>query len=198
GTADQDAVDAATAALTEAIAGLNRRSGSGSGSSGSGSSGGSGSGSAAGGSWIKDNTGWWYRNPDGSYPVSNWKFINSRWYYFGGDGYMKTGWVLDGNAWYYLDAAEGHMLTGWHQDPNDGCWYYLDLATGAMLTGWQNINGSWYFFHDVAPAEPTWTYEESSHTWRYTNAAYRPYGSMYASESTPDGYSVGSDGVRVP
>ena len=26
--------------------------------------------------WIKDNNGWWYRRPDGSYPANAWHTIN--------------------------------------------------------------------------------------------------------------------------
>ncbi|MFR3753370.1 MAG: hypothetical protein ACLTW9_15790 [Enterocloster sp.] len=30
--------------------------------------------------WIKDNNGWWYRRPDGSYPANAWHTINHHWY----------------------------------------------------------------------------------------------------------------------
>ncbi len=38
--------------------------------------------------WQKDSNGWWYRNADGSYPVSTWKEIYGKQYYFDGNGYM--------------------------------------------------------------------------------------------------------------
>lgn len=28
------------------------------------------------GEWKQDNTGWWYQNDDGSYPVNSWKEID--------------------------------------------------------------------------------------------------------------------------
>ena len=31
---------------------------------------------------------WWYREDDGSYPVSDWKEIDGKWYYFNEDGWM--------------------------------------------------------------------------------------------------------------
>ena len=34
------------------------------------------------GQWKLDNTGWWYENDDGSYPVAQWKEVNGKYYYF--------------------------------------------------------------------------------------------------------------------
>lgn len=62
--------------------------------------------------WVKDSTGWWYRNSDGSYPKSTWKKIDSKWYYFGEDGYMVSGqWQEYKGNLYYL-GADGAMVTG--------------------------------------------------------------------------------------
>lgn len=81
------------------------------------------------GSWQKaaDNVRWWWRNPDGSYPVSSWKAIGGQWYYFDAEGYMATGWI-----------------------ELDGLHYYLDPATGAMYANtrtpdnyWVNESGAW-------------------------------------------------------
>lgn len=74
------------------------------------SSGRVGSNNSSGGSWHQDGIGWWFRNTDGTWPVSSWKYINNRWYYFGGNGYMATGWVNWNNAWYYCDVTTGAML----------------------------------------------------------------------------------------
>lgn len=54
------------------------------------------------GSWIQDSTGWWFRNPDGSYPSSQWHRLKDRWYYFDENGYMKTGLTQVDGVWYYL------------------------------------------------------------------------------------------------
>ena len=37
---------------------------------------------AASSGWQQDSEGWWYRNPNGSYPTSAWKKIGGYWYYF--------------------------------------------------------------------------------------------------------------------
>ncbi len=95
----------------------------------------------ASGSWQKNQTGWWYRNGDGSYPAACWQQIDGSWYYFNSAGYMLTGWQYVGNAWYYLDGS-GRMLTGWQRI--GGSWYYLS-GSGAMLTGWQYIGNAWYY-----------------------------------------------------
>ena len=31
---------------------------------------------ALAGSWKQDNTGWWYQEADGSYPVNTWQWID--------------------------------------------------------------------------------------------------------------------------
>ncbi len=60
--------------------------------------------------WKQDQTGWWYTNSDGSYPVSSWQNIGGLWYYFNEKGYMATGWIDWNGKQYYCDAASGHML----------------------------------------------------------------------------------------
>lgn len=72
--------------------------------------------------WIKDNNGWWYRRPDGSYPANAWHTINHHWYLFNKDGYACTGW---------------HRWNGSVYDPEDGSgdWYYFDSTAGGPLEG---------------------------------------------------------------
>ena len=72
--------------------------------------------------WIKDNNGWWYRRPDGSYPANAWHTINHHWYLFNKDGYACTGW---------------HRWNGSVCDPEDGSgdWYYFDSTAGGPLEG---------------------------------------------------------------
>ena len=70
--------------------------------------------------------GWWWRNQDGSYPVSQWMEINGKWYYFNENGYMRTGWISVGGLWYYCDQS-GAMLAntttpdGYQVDGNGVC-----------------------------------------------------------------------------
>ena len=87
-----------------------------------------------------------------------------------------TGWQYayysGGPAWFSFNE-KGQMETGWKQD--NTYWYYLDPELGTMKTGWVQINGKWYYFN---PASGT-----------------IPWGAMYRSSRTPDGYQVGEDGA---
>jgi pneumococcal surface protein A len=62
----------------------------------------------SGGSWRKNDIGWWHETPDGGYYSNVWfQDSDSKWYYFNGDGYMVADqWVGD----YYL-SYRGAMLT---------------------------------------------------------------------------------------
>lgn len=76
------------------------------------------------GQWEQNETGWWYQNDDGSYPVSQWLTIDGKQYCFDADGYMKTGWVLttQGN-WYYLNPS-GELR--YDELTENGQVYYFD------------------------------------------------------------------------
>ena len=82
------------------------------------------------GSWQKDNTGWWYRNADGSYPTDKWEEINSKWYHFNTSGYMETGWITTGDLWYHL-AESGELTCGY---PNGGETVKLTKTVNATCT----------------------------------------------------------------
>ena len=61
------------------------------------------------GRWIQDETGWWYRNGDGTYPKEDWLFVGEKWYYFDEHGYMITG-LLKWNEKYYYFEDNGAMI----------------------------------------------------------------------------------------
>ena len=61
--------------------------------------------------WNHDGKGWWYKNSDGSYTVSNWQLIDDMWFYFDSEGYMVTGWILWNDKYYYCTPEYGNMLT---------------------------------------------------------------------------------------
>ena len=94
--------------------------------------------------WIKNNTGWWYQNADGSYPHNQWQKINGKWYLFDKRGYMLKGWQKVKGAWYYMDNS-GAMQTGWVKLKD--VWYYLN-NNGVMATGWQKVKGAWYYMNN--------------------------------------------------
>lgn len=109
-----------------------------------------------------------------------WILNEIGWWYRYADGtYPKSQWAQlpwNGvNTWYYFDD-QGYMATGWKQDGN--YIYYLhpvaDGNRGYMYTGWHLIDGKWYYFHTTSGS---------------------PLGAMAVSTTTPDGYTVGADGV---
>lgn len=137
--------------------------------------------------WMKDSNGWWYRNENGSYPVSSWKQIGGAWYYFNAAGYRTTGWQYVSGAWYWLDT-DGVMQTGWKYI--NGAWYYLrpwgGMATGwqqvgrawyylkswgGMATGWQQIDGYWYYLNEGGDMAVGW--KKLDDVWYYLNTAGR-------------------------
>ena len=112
----------------------------GGGSSGAGGQTGSGS-NTAGGAWLRDNNGWWWCNPDKTYPVANWKLINNVWYYFNQSGYMtENQWVMNNGRWYFCGTDGAMVKSQWVQ--TNGAWYYCG-TDGAMLTS-QLIGGQYY------------------------------------------------------
>ena len=64
-----------------------------------------------------------------------------------------------------------------------------------MQTGWQLVNGVYYYLTETA--DSTYTYDTAAQKWVYSKAGVRPYGSMYAGEVTPDGYTVDANGAWV-
>ena len=147
-----------------------------------GSSGGSGSsGSSSGsrprvnttstvtGTWMQDQTGWWFAKTAGGYVKAEWAQINGTWYYFGEDGYMRTGWILSGNQWYYLQPDGSMTDNNWicYKDH----WYFLQPGGAMAVSAWVTWNGRSY----------------------YLNAD----GTMAVNTTTPDGYVTGADGARI-
>ena len=61
------------------------------------------------GEWIRDERGWKFKLPDGTFVTCAWKRFNKEWYYFGTDSYMQVGWLQVDGSWYYLDPEKGTM-----------------------------------------------------------------------------------------
>jgi len=119
------------------------------------------------GRWVRSGSRWWFKGSDGSYPSNGWEKIDKVWYHFDSSGWMQTGWVKDSGNWYYLDGS-GAMKTGWLKD--NGSWYYLD-GSGAMKTGWFTVSGKWYYAYSS--------------------------GALAVNTTTPDGYTVNTNGEWV-
>ena len=171
------------------------------------------------GSWVQDSKGWWYREANGSYPVSNWKYINNKWYYFGADGYMVTGWRNIDNAWYYFDTTNGDMWvsrntpdgyqldvsgkmvvsativqdmtvnSGVWQQDSTGWWYRYDNGT-YVQDAWKEINGEWYYFGSNGYMLTGW--QKIGGVYYYLDPTT---GAMWHDRYTTDGYHVDSSGV---
>lgn len=82
------------------------------------------------GAWVQDETGWWYKNADGTYPTDGWfqDPADGRWYFFDPQGYMVTGWIERDGARYYCDAQ--------------------GTPSGAMVTGTYTVDGVEYQFSE--------------------------------------------------
>ena len=108
--------------------------------------------------WEYNNSGWWYQEDDGSYPVNAWKSISGKWYYFDGNGYMLTGWQKINGEWYYLYSDGAMASNRWVGD------YYLTengaMATNTWIDGyyvgsdgqwkrnqWINTDYGWWYRH---------------------------------------------------
>lgn len=115
--------------------------------------------------WVHNNTGWWWREDNGSYPANQWKAINGKWYWFDSNGYMATGWRKINGTWYWMDAS-GAMATGWRNI--NGTWYYLE-SSGAMASN--KWIGNYYVEASGAMATNKWIgnyYVNGSGLWTQT------------------------------
>lgn len=95
--------------------------------------------------WQKNDKGYWYVRPNGTYPTSKFEYIeeNKSWFYFDESGYMYSEkWLkhTDGK-WYWFDK-DGYMATSWQKI--GGAWYYFN-RDGSMQTGWIKWYDKWYY-----------------------------------------------------
>lgn len=97
----------------------------------------------SGAQWLRDNTGWWYRYPDGSWPAAKWDKIDGIWYWFNSSGYAVTGWQKIGGEWYYFNS-DCKMQTGWIKDKDK--WYWLKNSGAMACNETLNIGGKQYKF----------------------------------------------------
>ena len=145
---------------------------------------------SAGGSWKKNNTGWWYQNADGSWPKNDWMLgQDNKWYHFDDEGYMETGWKKIKDKWYHMNGS-GSMDSGWQMV--GGKWYYLGGANdGSMKTGWQKLNNKWYYMDSSGAMKSGWFNDGKG--WYHTDKS----GAMEANKwlkSGQDWYYIGSSG----
>lgn len=174
------------------------------------------------GGWVSSSNGWWFRNPDGSYPRNQWMQIGGSWYFFNTSGYMvSSSWIhsFDGN-WYYLDAS-GRMATntrtpdGYYVDSsgirvsspsgsasagsgkwtqNSNGWKYTAANGMKPSNQWMEIDGCWYFFNDSGYMSVSKWIHSFDGNYYYVDAS----GRMVTNTRTPDGYYVDGRGIWIP
>ena len=137
--------------------------------------------------WQKNAEGWWYRNPDGSYPANTWKDIDGKRYLFGYDGYIMTGWQRKDGNYYYLDS-NGAMQIGWLQDNRK--WYYLG-GDGVMQTGWITVDGKRYYMDPDGSMHKEWLLDNG--TWYY----FSPEDGTMVRDAYVGGYYLNQDGIWI-
>ena len=154
-------------------------------SSGGSSSGSGGSGGSSGGGFgsfkVSSSFTGQVLGVDRSLSGGQWIQDEKGWWYKRPDGsYPKKSWgyeAYNGKSYWYYFLDSGYMATGW-VDVN-GSKYYLfpnsDGWKGRMLTGWQWIDGNCY----------------------YLDAQGQNEGALYRNTTTPDGFTVDSEGRWV-
>ncbi len=103
---------------------------------------------------------------------------------------QNTGWRQDNNGWYYI-RSDGSYAAGEWLSLTDG-YYWID-PNGYMATGWRSFDdGNWYYFRSGGlMAVNRWV--EDNGKWFYVGEN----GVLLKNTITPDGYTVGSDGVWI-
>ena len=155
-------------------------SGSSSSSSSSGGSGGS-SGGGSGSFKVSSSFIGQVLGVDRSLSGGQWIQDEKGWWYKRADGsYPKNSWgyeAYNGKSYWYYFLDSGYMATGWVEV--NGSKYYLfpnsDGWKGRMLTGWQWIDGNCYYLDSQGQNE----------------------GALYRNTTTPDGFTVDSEGRWV-
>ena len=155
-------------------------SSSGGSSGGSASSGGS-SGGGSGSFKVSSSFSGQVLGVDRSLSGGQWVQDEKGWWYKRADGsYPKNSWgyeAYNGKSYWYYFLDSGYMATGWVEV--NGSKYYLfpnsDGWKGRMLTGWQWIDGNCYYLDSQGQNE----------------------GALYRNSTTPDGFTVDSEGRWV-
>lgn len=122
-------------------------------------------------------TGTWTQTADGRWIFATNRTYTAEWAYISNP--YATGSQPKAN-WFRFSET-GHMVTGWYTG-TDSHVYYLnpisDNTQGAMFTGWHWISGKCYFFTEI-------------------KSDTNPEGSLMKNATTPDGYTVNTDGAWV-
>ena len=117
--------------------------------------------SAYAGNWVKNNTGWWYDNGNGTWPSSSWQWIDgnsdgvAECYYFDGAGYCMLNTTTPDN--YSVNNSGAWTVNGVVQTKNAGTEksdsYYMEKYASVM-SNWLEVFGGYadnpaYDFIDI-------------------------------------------------
>lgn len=88
-----------------------------------------------------------------------------------------------------LPVTDGKSAEGWEKDETG--WWYRYADGNYPSSRWAKINGKWYFFDENGYMKTGWIKYKTK--WYYCDES----GAMLTGTETPDGYSVGADGVWI-
>lgn len=125
--------------------------------------------SVAGAGWEKESDGRYrYRKPDGTYVGSGWLKLDTSMYYMDDNGYMLSDTITPDGFYVNPSGVRQNFIPGWKQ--NEKGWKYLMKNGNYAATAWiQDVDGKWYYFEMG--------------------------GYMESNTQTPDGFTLGADGV---
>lgn len=139
-----------------------------------------------------------YTKPDGSKGDNEWIGDGEDWFHINSESKVDYDWYLERQSWYMLNKGLngkiGAAKYGWYFEPMDKKWYYFDSVNAAMKIGWQSIDNKWYYFTVVNNGQTYFGNNDKG--WVYdVSRPWKPFGSMFKNEKTPDGYLVNESGA---
>lgn len=107
-----------------------------------------------------------------------------------GPGMAAAGWIKIGSRWNYIKENQEKAANEWLTVDGQQYWFDKD---GIMATGWHSFDddASYYFHPHGALAKNAWI--KSGEEWYYLGQD----GKMLKDTVTPDGYSLGKNGVWI-
>ena len=89
-------------------------------------------------------------------------------------------------------AGEGLGIIPSKSSDNSRAWKYFNADNTMVKDEWRQVNEYWYYFDDEGVSKQN-TWAEIDGKWYYFDSFSR----MLHDTTTPDGYTVGSDGAWV-
>lgn len=135
--------------------------------------------------WVKNSTGWWYREADGSYPANKWRKIGNEWFFFDENGYcLINRWLYRNNNYYYLDTRGAAFTNRWAEI--NGKWYYFN-ENSEMKKGWVKYKDHWFYLDAVNGDMKSNQYVKHGNGWYFL----KENGEM----ATQEAFTVEPDGL---